>query len=124
MIGVVCIADENDYVIGKKQYSCRWTKIRECCSEYSKFLPEKYKKNWLVPKIELLSKIWENRDVINKSLKAVSGETLDGKEYWSYSETEDNSAAKYMTFDDRGHQDHTTKDHEYTICVMRDWRKF
>lgn len=74
--------------------------------------------------IELLKKIWENRDIINKSLKAVNGETLDGKEYWSYSETEDKSAAKYMTFDDRGHQDHTTKDHEYTICVIRDWRNF
>ena len=55
---------------------------------------------------------------------AFVGETLDGKEYWSYSETEDKSAAFYQLFDGRGHQDHTTKDHEYTVCVIRDWGKF
>lgn len=124
VIGVVCIADENDYVIGKKQYSCRWTKIRECCSEYSKFLPEKYKKNWLVPKIELLSKIWENRDAINKSLKAVNADLLEEREYWSYSENEDKSAAKYFLFTKDGHEDHTTKDHDYAVRLIREWRNF
>jgi len=98
--------------------------MKQCCIDYSNKAADDYSKGWIVPKIELLQKIWENRDVINKSLKAVNGETLDCKEYWSYSETEDKSAAMYMTFDDRGHQDHTTKDHEYTICVIRDWRNF
>ena len=98
--------------------------MKQCCSDYSTKVADDYSKGWIVPKIELLQKIWENRDVINKSLKAVSGETLDGKEYWSYSETEDKSAAMYITFYDLGHQDHTTKDHEYTICVIRDWRNF
>ena len=124
VIAVVCIADESKYAIGVNQYSKKWTEMKQCCSEYSTKVADDYSKGWIVPKIELLQKIWENRDVINKSLKAVSGETLDGKEYWSYSETEDKSAAMYMTFDDRGHQDHTTKDHEYTICVIRDWRNF
>lgn len=124
VIAVVCIADESKYAIGVNQYSKKWTEIKQCCIDYSTKVADDYSKGWIVPKIELLQKIWENRDVINKSLKAVNGETLDGKEYWSYSETEDNSAAMYMTFDDRGHQDHTTKDHEYTICVIRDWRKF
>ena len=124
VIAVVCIADDSKYAIGVNQYSKKWTEMKQCCIDYSTKVADDYSKGWIVPKIDLLQKIWENRDVINKSLKAVSGETLDGKEYWSYSETEDNSAAKYMTFDDRGHQDHTTKDHEYTICVMRDWRKF
>ena len=124
VIAVVCIADESKYAIGVNQYSKKWTEMKHCCSDYSTKVADDYSKGWIVPKIELLQKIWENRDVINKSLKAVSGETLDGKEYWSYSETEDKSAAMYMTFDDRGHQDHTTKDHEYTICVIRDWRKF
>ncbi|MBQ5998692.1 MAG: AAA family ATPase [Treponema sp.] len=124
VIAVVCIADESKYAIGVNQYSKKWTEMKHCCSDYSTKVADDYSKGWIVPKIELLQKIWENRDVINKSLKAVSGETLDGKEYWSYSETEDKSAAMYMTFDDRGHQDHTTKDHEYTICVIRDWRNF
>lgn len=124
VIAVVCIADESKYAIGVNQYSKKWTEMKQCCSDYSTKVSDDYSKDWIVPKIELLQKIWENRDVINKSLKAVNGETLDGKEYWSYSETEDKSAAMYMTFDDRGHQDHTTKDHEYTICVIRDWRKF
>lgn len=124
VIAVVCISDESKYAIGVNQYSKKWTEMKQCCIDYSNKAADDYLKGWIVPKIELLRKIWENRDVINKSLKAVNGETLDGKEYWSYSETEDKSAAMYMTFDDRGHQDHTTKDHEYTICVIRDWRKF
>lgn len=124
VIAVVCIADESKYAIGVNQYSKKWTEMKQCCSDYSTKVADDYSKGWIVPKIELLQKIWENRGVINKSLKAINGETLDGKEYWSYSETEDKFAAIYMTFDDRGHQDHTTKDHEYTICVIRDWRKF
>lgn len=124
VIAVVCISDESKYAIGVNQYSKKWTEMKQCCVDYSTKVADDYSKGWIVPKIELLQKIWENRDVINKSLKAVNGETLDGKEYWSYSETEDKSAAMYMTFDDRGHQDHTTKDHEYTICVIRDWRNF
>lgn len=124
VIAVVCISDESKYAIGVNQYSKKWTEMKQCCIDYSNKAADDYSKGWIVPKIELLKKIWENRDIINKSLKAVNGETFDGKEYWSYSETEDKSAAKYMIFDDRGHQDHTTKDHEYTICVIRDWRKF
>lgn len=124
VIAVVCISDESKYAIGVNQYSKKWTEMKQCCVDYSTKVADDYSKGWIVPKVELLRKIWENRDVINKSLKAVNGETLDCKEYWSYSETEDKSAAMYMTFDDRGHQDHTTKDHEYTICVIRDWRNF
>ena len=123
-IAVVCIADESKYAIGVNQYSKKWTEMKQCCIDYSNKVADDYSKGWIVPKIELLQKIWENRDIINKSLKAVNGETLDGKEYWSYSETEDKSAAFYQLFDERGHQDHTTKDHEYTVCVIRDWRKF
>ena len=124
VIGVVCIADENDYVLGTKQYSDKWTEIRKCCSDYSKSLPEKYKKNWLVPKIELLSKIWENRDAINKSLKAINADSLEEREYWSYSENEDKSAAKYFLFTKDGHEDHTTKDHDYAVRLIREWRNF
>lgn len=125
VIGVICIADDNNkYAIGVNQYTRKWTEIKRCCSDYSNQLTDDYSKGWIVPKIELLQKIWENRDVINKSLKAVNGETLDGKEYWSYSETEDKSAAFYQLFDERGHQDHTTKDHEYTVCVIRKWHNF
>ncbi|HBP09146.1 MAG TPA: AAA family ATPase [Treponema sp.] len=124
VIGVVCIADEKNYVIGTKQYSCEWTKIREFCSEYSKPLPEKYKKSWLVPKIEILSKIWENRDAINKSLEAVNADLLEEREYWSYSENEDKSAARYFVFTKDGHEDHTTKDHDYAVRLIREWRNF
>ena len=124
VIGVVCIAEETDYVLGTEQYFCKWPKIRECCSGYGKSLPEKYKKNWLVPKIELLSKIWKNRDAINKSLEAVNGDLLEEREYWSYSENEDKTAAKYFLFTKDGHEDHTTKDHDYAVRVIREWRNF
>lgn len=124
VIGVVCIADDNKYAIGVNQYPRKWTEMKQCCTDYSNKVADDYSKGWIVPKIELLQKIWENKDIINKSLKAIGGETLDGKEYWSYSETDDKSAALYMTFDERGHQDHTTKDHEYTVCVIRKWQNF
>lgn len=122
VIGVVCIADESDYVIGVNQYSRTWDKVRDCCSEYGKTLPEEYSKNWLVPKIKLLSKIYENMDIINKSLKAVDAQVLEPREYWSYSETDDKSGAKYFLFaEEGGHDDHTTKDHDYAVCVIRKW---
>lgn len=124
VIGVVCIADESDFVLGTKQYSDKWSKIREFCSEYSKSLPEKYKKGWIVPKIEILSKIWENRDAINKSLKVVNADLLEEREYWSYSENEEKSAAKYFLFTKDGHEDHTTKDHDYAVRLIREWRNF
>lgn len=124
VIGVVCIADNNKYAIGVNQYTRKWTEMKQCCIDYSNNVADDYSKGWIVPKIELLQKIWENKDIINKSLKDIGGETLDGKEYWSYSETDDKSAALYMTFDERGHQDHTTKDHEYTVCVIRKWQNF
>lgn len=125
VIGVVCIADDNNkYAIGVNQYTMKWTEMKQCCTDYSNKVADDYSKGWIVPKIELLQKIWENKDIINKSLKAIGGETLDGKEYWSYSETDDKSAAQYMAFDERGHQDHTTKDHEYTVCVIRKWQNF
>lgn len=125
VIGVICIAgDNNKYAIGVKQYTKKWTEMKQCCTDYGNNAADDYSKRWIVPKIELLQKIWENKDIINNSLKAIGGETLDGKEYWSYSETDYNSAALYMTFDERGHQDHTTKDHEYTVCVIRKWQNF
>lgn len=125
VIGVVCIADESDYVIGVNQYSRTWDKVRDCCSEYGKTLPEEYSKKWLVPKIELLSKIYENMEIINKSLKAVGAQVLEPREYWSYSETDDKSGAKYFLFtEEGGHDDHTTKDHNYAVRVIREWQKF
>lgn len=125
VIGVVCIADESDYVIGVNQYSRTWDKVRDCCSEYGKTLPEEYNKKWLVPKIELLSKIYENMEIINKSLEAVGAYVLEPREYWSYSETDDKSGAKYFLFtEEGGHDDHTTKDHDYAVRVIREWQKF
>lgn len=125
VIGVVCITDERDYVIGINQYSRTWDKVRDCCSEYGKTLPEEYSKRWLVPKIELLSMIYENIEIINKSLAAVDAQVLEPREYWSYSETDDKSGAKYFLFaEECGHDDHTTKDHDYAVRVIREWQEF
>lgn len=125
VIGVVCITDERDYVIGINQYSRTWDKVRDCCSEYGKTLPEEYSKRWLVPKIELLSMIYENIEIINKSLAAVDAQVLEPREYWSYSETDDKSGAKYFLFaEEGGHDDHTTKDHDYAVRVIREWQEF
>lgn len=125
VIGVVCIADDNNkYAIGVNQYTRKWTVMKQCCIDYSTKVADDYSKGWIVPKIELLHKIWEKRDVINKSLKAVNGDTLDKKAYWSYSENKEKTAAYFQYFDESGNPDYTTKDHEYTVCIIRDWRKF
>lgn len=124
VIAVVCIADESKYAIGVNQYSKKWTEMKQCCIDYSTKVADDYSKGWIVPKIELLHKIWEKRDVINKSLKAVNGDTLDKKAYWSYSENKEKTAAYFQYFDESGNPDYTTKDHEYTVCIIRDWRKF
>ena len=126
VIAVVCLAGEKAYALGVKQYTDTWDNTAKKASDYGSKneLPSKYASGWAVPDKDLLSKIWENRESINKSLEAVGNElaTLTAKEYWSSSKNGE-SAAFYQLFDDRGHQDHTTKDHEYAVCLVREWEK-
>ena len=126
VIAVVCLAVEKAYALGLKQYKDTWGNIAKIASDYGSEneLPSKYASGWTVPDKDLLSKIWENREAINKSLEAVGNEleTLTAKEYWSSSKNGE-SAAFYQLFDERGHQDHTTKDHKYAVCLVREWKK-
>lgn len=126
VIAVVCLAGEKAYALGLKQYKDTWGNIAKIVSEYGSenALPSKYASGWAVPDKDLLSKIWANREAVNKSLEAVGEEiaTLTAEEYWSSSEN-GKTAAFYQLFDDRGHQDHTTKDHEYAVCLVREWKK-
>lgn len=125
-IAVVCITGKKNYAIGIVQYEkvC-WEEISETASDYAKDnnLPSEFSSNWMVPNKDLLRMIWENREMINKSLKMINAPcTLDEEEYWS-SSTNGNSAAFYQMFDETGRIDHTTKDHEYSVCVIREWEK-
>ena len=126
VIAVVCLEGEKAYALGVKQYADTWDNTAKIASEYGSenALPSKYASGWAVPDKDLLSKIWENRESINKSLESVGNEleTLTAEEYWSSSKNGE-SAAFYQLFDDRGHQDHTTKDHEYAVCLVREWKK-
>ncbi|WP_296330920.1 AAA family ATPase [uncultured Treponema sp.] len=126
VIAVVCLAGEKAYALGIEQYKDTWDNTAKKASDYGSKneLPSKYASGWAVPDKDLLSKIWENRELINKSLEAVGNElaTLTAEEYWSSSKNGE-SAAFYQLFDDRGHQDHTTKDHEYAVCLVREWKK-
>lgn len=126
VIAVVCLAGEKAYALGIEQYTDTWDNTAKKASDYGSEneLPSKYASGWAVPDKDLLSKIWENRESINKSLEAVGNElaTLTAEEYWSSSKNGE-SAAFYQLFDDRGHQDHTTKDHEYAVCLVREWKK-
>ena len=126
VIAVVCLAGEKAYALGLEQYKDTWDNTAKIASDYGSEneLPSKYASGWAVPDKDLLSKIWENRESINKSLEAVGNElaTLTAEEYWSSSKNGE-SAAFYQLFDDRGHQDHTTKDHEYAVCLVREWKK-
>lgn len=124
-IAVVCITGEKTYAIGVKQYIDSWENISEIASDYAKEhnLPSEYSSNWIIPNKDLLHMIWQNRETINKSLEQLeSACILDKEEYWS-SSTNGNSAAFYQMFDENGRIDHTTKDHEYSVCVIREWKK-
>ena len=126
VIAVVCLAGEKAYALGLKQYEDTWDNTAKIASDYGSEngLPSKYASCWAVPDKDLLSKIWANREVINKALEAVGNKlaTLMAKEYWSSSSNGD-TAAFYQLFDERGHQDHTTKDHNYAVCLVREWKK-
>jgi MoxR-like ATPase len=125
VIAVVCITGEKTYAIGIDQYMESWEDIPEIASNYASNndLPNEYSSNWIVPNKDLLHMIWQNRETINKSLEQLeSACTLDEEEYWS-SSTNGNSAAFYQMFDEDGQIDHTTKDHEYSVCVIREWEK-
>lgn len=123
VIAVVCIVGEKTYAIGVNQFKDKWDKLKDYRNDYGKNLPSEYANNWLVPNKDLLLKIWENREVINTSLKAIGKTALDAVEYWSYSENQEEKSAYFQMFDDSGKQDHTTKGHEYKICVIREWQK-
>lgn len=125
VIAVVCITGEKTYAIGIDQYMESWEDIPEIASNYASNndLPNEYSSNWIVPNKDMLHMIWQNRVTINKSLEQLeSASTLDEEEYWS-SSTNGNSAAFYQMFDEDGQIDHTTKDHEYSVCVIREWKK-
>ena len=126
VIAVVCVADEKTYALGIEQYSDAWDKIAKIASDYGtdNNLPTAYASGWTVPDKDLLAKIYENRETVNKSLKVVGEDayTLDRKEYWTSTENGD-SAAFYQIFDDEGKKDDTTKSHEYSICLVREWKK-
>ena len=105
VIAVVCVADEKTYALGIEQYSDAWDKIAKIASDYGtdNNLPTAYASGWTVPDKDLLAKIYENRETVNKSLKVVGEDayTLDRKEYWTSTENGD-SAAFYQIFDDEG----------------------
>ena len=124
-IAVVCIAGEKTYAIGTNQYTDNWENISEIASDYAKEnnLSSEFSSNWIVPDKNQLNMIWENREIINNSLRILeSAYTLDEEEYWS-SSPNGTSAAFYQMFDEDGQIDHTTKDHEYSVCVIREWKK-
>lgn len=126
VIAVVAVAEGKTYAIGLEQYKVQWDNIATTVYEYStkNNLPTAYSSNWAVPGKALLNKIWENREAINKSLEALGEdtETLSEEEYWSSTENGD-SAAFFQMFDEDGQQDDTTKSHEYSIFVVREWSK-
>lgn len=124
-IAVVCIVEKKTYAIGIDQYSGSWGEISEIASDYAREhnLPNDFSSNWIIPNKDLLCMIWENRETINKSLKLIDQAcALDEEEYWSTS-TNGDSAAYFQIFDENGRIDHTTKDHKYSVCVIREWKK-
>lgn len=126
VIAVVCIVGEKTYAMGLEQYEGKWDEIASIAADYGKenSIPSEFAQNWIVPDKDLLNEIFANKDLINKSLKAIGEEieVLAEEEYWSSTENGD-SAAFFQIFDESGEQDDTTKTHEYSVFVIREWKK-
>ena len=125
IIGVLCIGGKEPHAISLEEYdSVEWNNLGNLAKNSGKNLPEEYASKWSVPGKSLLNTIWENRETINKTLKEIGSESilLSAKEYWTSTES-GSSAAFYQLFDERGHQDHTTKDHQYAVRLIISWKK-
>ena len=122
VVAIVCIANEKTYAIGITEAKMKWDAMQEFCAHYGDNLPKDCASDWIVPDKEQLEAIWKNREAINESLSAIHEDyVLAAQEYWSSSLND--TAACYLLFDERGHQDHTTKDHEYAVRAIREWKK-
>ena len=124
VIAVVCIADDKTFALGISEKKLTWNALKEYALHYGDALPKDYAANWIVPDKAQLYAIWKNRDKLNTSLTAlgIQGGLLTPQEYWSASENGE-AAAFYQLFDENGLQDHTTKDHVYTVRTIREWNK-
>ena len=122
VIAVVCISGNKTYALGVNENVMLWTDMKNYVFNYGKDLPKEYSKDWKVPNKEELNEIWKNIDTINASLKAIGCTILSPQEYWSSTKNGD-VAAFYQMFDDKGIQDHTTKDHKYAVRLIREWDK-
>lgn len=123
VIAVVCITGEKVFAMGITEKKMHWNSIKDFASHYGENLPKEYSADWIVPDKEALNSIWENRAIINNSLEAIgtNNTVLGDYEYWSAAANGD-SAAFYQLFDEKGVQDHTTKDHEYAVRAIREWK--
>lgn len=122
VVAVVCIASDKTYAIGVTEEKMKWDALQEFCTHYGDNLPKDCASDWIIPDKEQLEAIWKNREAINESLSAIDEKyALTSQEYWSSSLND--AAACYLLFDERGHQDHTTKDHEYAVRAIREWKK-
>lgn len=125
VVAVVCVAGEKTYAMGVEQYVGTWYAIENACSQYvkNKEIPNEYASNWSVPDQNLLSRICENRKIINKSLSAIGDvSVLSETAYWS-SSAKDDTAAFYQKLDESSEKDDTTKTHKFSIIVIREWTK-
>lgn len=123
VIAVVCITGEQVFAMGITEKKMLWNSINDFASNYGENMPTEYSADWIVPDKETLYSIWENRAVINKSLETIgiNDAILGTYEYWSSSSNGD-SAAFYQLFDKKGAKDHTTRDHEYAVRAIREWK--
>ncbi|QEJ98277.1 AAA family ATPase [Treponema phagedenis] len=122
VIAVICVDGEKPFAISIVEGKKNWTALDDFLHEHKTTLTDEYAENWIIPQATELEEIWDNREKINASLKAAGKPELTTQEYWS-SEEKGDGAAVYQMFDEEGHQDHTTKDHEYAIRAIRYWTK-
>lgn len=122
-LGVICVSEKEVYAISLDEENKDWDFLKNYALHYGENFAKKYSSDWKVPNKDLLNEIWKNREIINKSFVVLNSKIplLENKEYWSA--TADNNSAFYQIFDDEGKQDHTTKDHNYAVRLVRKWSK-
>lgn len=116
LVAIICIkGNTEDSLYGISQEG--WTEIdfskaEKAAESYHAKLSSVYSSEWLIPTIEQLEEIYQNREKITQE---ALGYKLSGK-FWSSTKKED-EAVYFFDFD-KGTKDYTTPDHKYNLALV------
>ncbi len=122
LIAIICIKGNTaDSLYGISQEG--WTGIdfsetQKIAESYGAKGSTAYSSDWLIPTIEQLEEIYQNR---GKIAQEALGYKLSGK-FWSSTKKED-EAVYFFDFD-KGTKDYTTPDHKYNLALVHRFEEY